>query len=198
MPNQTLRIILVPGLDDGRYNFLSLVGPWWNRDDVLLLPRYVNWRDGGTYEDKLRQLLDFIDQQLATGDPVALIGISAGASLALNAYVLRLRLVGMVNICGTFRLGGDPPPALSKRTNEIEAYRHSVRACEDHQEDLEPEQLRHILVMAGWWDGIVPRYTVDLTGTAWKRIHGVSHFLSIIIALMFYRKFIVRFLRRSR
>ncbi len=193
MPNQTLRIVVVPGLDDGKYNILGLVSRIWNSDQVQIYPLPVGWRNGASYKRKLATLLELVDELLATGDPVAIVGISAGASLALNAYTLRPRLLGMANLCGTLRFGLAPPASLTRRAWAVPAYHDSVLACEVTQEKLTVEQRRRVLIMKPLRDGIVPLATMTLRGAKEHRVVGVNHSQSIVTALLLYRRTMVGF-----
>jgi pimeloyl-ACP methyl ester carboxylesterase len=185
----------VPGVDDDKHNLLRLVAKRWNRRDVHVYPLHVGWKDGGSYESKLQKLLALIDVLSGTGQ-VAVVGVSAGASLAMNAYAVRPRLVGVVNVCGTLRFGRKLKRSLAKRAASSPAYRESVLACELAQQSLTTRQRRCTLVLQPFYDGIVPLATMTLPGARLQRIVGFSHVPNIATALVLYRSQIVRFLKQ--
>ncbi len=196
MSNRKLRIVLVFGLDDGKFNFPALLTKVWNTKDVQLYPLAVGWRDGNKYSPKLAKLLAVIDELLATGDPVALIGISAGASLIINAYAARPQLVGVVSVCGALRLMSDPPPKFAKSVGSSEAFQESAVACEQSQRLLTDHQLNRTLIMEPWRD-FVPLSTMRLAGAKVHRVAGINHSQSIVTVMLFYRRAIIRFLDQT-
>lgn len=196
MPNRKLRIVLVFGLDDGKYNFPALLKPIWNRQQVRMYPIRVGWRDGKAYPQKQQMVLDAVDELLATGDPVAIIGISAGASLAINVYAQRPQVVGMVNVCGALRLSKVLPKRFARSVASSLAFRQSVARCEVAQEQLTPVQLGRILVMEPWYD-FVPTATMRLRGAKIQRLAGLNHTVSIVTAMLLYRRTMLRFLRQA-
>lgn len=196
MSNRKLRIIIVFGLDDGKLNFPSLLEWVWNTKQVRVHAFRAGWRSGRAYPDILESLLRLIDQLLADGDEVAVIGISAGASLAVNAYALRPQLLGIVNVCGALRLVLDMPTRFGRSVASSEAFRQSVVACVLSQQSLSANQLGRVLVMMPRSD-FVPLRTMSLFGAKVCRVLGFNHVQSILTAMLLYRGVMVRFLRQS-
>jgi len=196
MSNRKLRIVLVFGLGDDKFNASALLRRVWNSKTVQLYPLIVDWRDGGEYAPKLAKLLALIDELLTTGDPVALIGMSAGASLVTTAYALRPQLVGVVDVCGALRLGDHLPAKFAKSVGSSAAFEESLQVCEDMQRSLTANQLARILIMEPWRD-FVPIATMQLEGARMHRIAGINHTLSIIMAMLFYRRTMLRFLKQT-
>lgn len=194
MPNRTLHIVVVFGLDDGKYNFSTILSKVWNRKDVKLHPVRVGWRDGGGYLPKKQAVLELVDQLLATGDPVALIGISAGASLAVNIFKMRPALLGLVNVCGALRLANPLQGRIAKSVASSPAFQESLADCESPQDALGGSQLRRILILEPWID-FVPISTMTLRGAQVMRLAGVNHSVSIVTAMLLYRRAIVKFLK---
>jgi len=195
MPNQTLHIVLVPGLDDGRYNLLNTLSRFWSRADVKLHVHSVGWRDSGSFEQKLEGLLSFIDELLLTNEPVALIGTSAGGSMVLNAYLRRPNLLGVINVCGRLHVGHDVSPTLEEAAWTSAAFDSSVRACDQDQHKLSNRLRKRVLILQPWRDPVVPLVTMLLEGATVKRISGFAHVDGIVFALLFRRAAILRFLR---
>ena len=196
MLNRKLHIVLVFGLDDGKLNFPALLSPVWNRNNVCLYSIRVGWRDGGEYQQKQQAVVDLVDKLLATGDPVAVIGISAGASLAINVYEQRPQLIGMVSVCGALRLPVELPKRFAQSVASSTAFRQSLAACEASQRRLTPAQLSRIHYFEPWRD-FVPISTMRLNGAKMHRLAGLNHSISIVTAMLLYRRTIIRFLKQA-
>lgn len=199
MPNQLpIQVIVVPGLDDGRYNFMPLLAKLWNREDVVIRVCRVGWRDHGTYEHKLQKLLNLIDELTGQGFQVALIGISAGGSLTINAFVERPDdVVGVISVCGRLRPGQNVKPTLEEAGTTSRAFIRSVEVCGKMQHRLTRQQRRRVLTMRPWRDQVVPMSTMLLQHSPYRRVFGFSHVQSIVTCMVFYRKPILRFLREA-
>lgn len=195
MPNRTLHVIYVPGLDNGRYT-LRILSWLWSRGGVKLHPHTVRWKDDETLEPKLQGLLEHIDALLETGDPVALIGASAGASLVCIAFAKRPQLVGVANVCGRMLVGHGTKVPLEQAAGKSRAFEQSVRMCHRDLWELYPLRER-ILALKPWRDPVVPLATMSPDWVAIKRVAGFLHVDGIILALLFRRRTILRFFRRS-
>ncbi|HSX45670.1 MAG TPA: hypothetical protein VLG27_01535, partial [Candidatus Saccharimonadia bacterium] len=97
-----LHVIYIPGLGDE-------VEPKGQLRAVARWPRYgveaevlrMRWGDRKPWEPKFKAVLKRIDEVLAEGKDVGLVGASAGASVAINAFAARKkRIVGVVLIAG--------------------------------------------------------------------------------------------------
>jgi pimeloyl-ACP methyl ester carboxylesterase len=193
MPNRVLHLVLVFGLDDDKHNLYGLLAPLWKRQQVHLYPIRVGWRDGGGYSKKQQAVLDLVDRLRASGERVGLVGISAGASLVVNVYRLRPQLAGVVAVCGALRLPRHLPPRFAGSVNSSAAFRESLEICEKSQRQLTADQLEHIMVVEPWLD-FVPVSTMRLLGAKRQGIASVNHSISIVAAMLLYRRRMIRFL----
>ena len=96
-----LQLIYVPGLGDMKVTAQRRTvrtWQWWGVGSEVFL---VNWTDDEPWAGKLQRLLDRIDELHAQGRAVALVGASAGAAAAINAFTARKAVItGVVCIAG--------------------------------------------------------------------------------------------------
>lgn len=193
-----LKIIVVPGLGDRvAARPLRWMARFWKREGIIVRVHVAGWLDGGLLEEKLRRLLMVIDEESAAGNSVALIGMSAGASLALNAFGRRPDVVGMVNVCGRLRAGQGVRPTLDEAALDSGAFRQSVLVCEETQAQLSAERRGRVLVLRPWKDAVVPVETMSLAGAEEHWVWGALHMLSIATAMIGCRAMILRFLSKQ-
>src|SRR5690349_5120081 len=95
-----LTIIYIPGLGDQNPVYQRKAIGFWRHYGVEPELFQMNWGDKKPWEPKFNKLLKRIDQ-LSKKGPVALVGVSAGASAVINAYAARKdKVVGVVCIAG--------------------------------------------------------------------------------------------------
>ena len=73
-------IIYVPGLGDNKWLIQGILVYAWRFYGVKSVTRTMNWLDPEPFEEKLTRLLVEIDEKLARGYAVSLVGASAGAT----------------------------------------------------------------------------------------------------------------------
>ncbi|PIU01985.1 hypothetical protein COT68_00285 [bacterium (Candidatus Torokbacteria) CG09_land_8_20_14_0_10_42_11] len=89
------KIIVVPGLGDGGRFFRLMVKYWWRAFPNEM--HTFGWRNkGAKLIDKQNNLLQRIDALAKDGYKVYLVGVSAGGSAALNAFMARRLVVNGV------------------------------------------------------------------------------------------------------
>src|SRR6478752_6076210 len=96
-------VIYIPGLGDQRTQGQMLALRLWRRPGLYVEMFVMHWYDSEPYQDKFERLLKVVDRHLEAGETVSLVGASAGASVALNAFADRQEKVnGLVGLCGKF------------------------------------------------------------------------------------------------
>ena len=93
-------IIYVPGLGDHHSRGQSIVVRYWRIFGLYGHYLPLNWRDPESFSYKLKKLTDKIDELTEQGHNVSLVGVSAGASAVLSAYVSRPHINGAITIAG--------------------------------------------------------------------------------------------------
>jgi hypothetical protein len=89
MPEQSEKIgyLYINGLGSGNIALKDkLVRWWWRRAGRTIEHAGINWYDEGTLSKKEEQVEERVNQMLKTLGGVAIIGGSAGGSLALNVF----------------------------------------------------------------------------------------------------------------
>lgn len=186
-------LIFVPGLGDNVPPFTWAVNRF--KSDIFIPHIHeAPWRPPGEgFKPKLERLLSLIDQ-LSKDGQVSLIGISAGGSLVLNAYLQRKnQITKVVNIAGRLRAGGIPSLDFASRI--IPAFRKSVLMFEENEQNLTKTDRNKILTIRGIFDELVPPQTTILKGAINIQLPLVEHNIIIYSALIFYKKKISTFLR---
>lgn len=78
---------------------------WWKRAGVELEHAHIDWFSG-TYEEKLESMVSKVEELLRSFGGVAIIGSSAGGSLAINTFCkLRQKDVCVINAHGRLAEG---------------------------------------------------------------------------------------------
>jgi hypothetical protein len=153
---------------------------------VVFIP---NWDDTEEIESKLARLLALIDKE----KPNYILGISAGASLALNAF-LRSDIEKYISVCGRLRMGFSNniiERKLQEDTLKTRAFKESVEMLEKS----EIVNLDKILtVSAENGDELIPIETSQIEGATNILIPNLGHLLTITSALTKHFEEIKKFL----
>lgn len=191
------KVIIVAGLgDNGRE--LKIASAGWKKEGlkpIIFLPK---WDNNETAKTKLVRLIRVIDVESKKG-PVFLVGISAGASLAMNAFVQRLDKVDkMVSLCGRLRFGwsrGMVKRKLQEDTLKHRAFRESVELLTEKVGLLKREELQRIMtVSAKHGDELIPIGTSKLRGATNTLVPTIGHLISIAAAMTLHFQPIKKFL----
>lgn len=166
-PKEAVGYLYINGLGDGSMTPKDkLVSWWWRRKNLTIEHAHVNWYDGESFDEKLSQIETMVDEMLRTFGGVAIIGSSAGGSLALNT-LLAMR---DKNVCAVVTHGrikaGDYPKAhrmsLYHRahldTNKpSQAFFDSVTQCENTTlQDMSNTDKQRVLLLTQLTDMVVP------------------------------------------
>lgn len=105
--SQEIGFLYINGLGNGtstpKYN---IVRWWWKRKGLDIQHAHINWYDTKSFGDKLQAVSQKVDEMLSRFGGVAIIGSSAGGSLALNAFSkLKAKNVCAVIAHGRLRAG---------------------------------------------------------------------------------------------
>lgn len=193
--NKRLQVIYVPGLGD-RYNGRGQhqLTRLWRLYGLRMHYFAVGWDDNEVFDMKLKRLLKLIND-LAQNGKVALVGTSAGASLAVNAYAARNeRINGVVLLFGKIN---NPQTIAASRYRQNPAFRVSLNQLPQSLRRLSSAQKMRILSIKPLADGLVPPGDTVIEGATSKTIPVIGHSAGIILALIFGGLGISRFLKRQ-
>lgn len=178
--------IVVPGLKDQIpiHELLTALWPLWGITPVV---HKMNWHDGESFDRKLDGLVRRIDMLGAKYENVSLVGASAGASAALNAYIKRkTKIHRVVNVCGRLRAktnrGIDD---FEKRTSSSNSFRQSVLTVSAGVAELTAADCKKIRCIYPFFgDELVPKDTCILEGAENIAIPTGEHMISIGFAMV--------------
>ena len=194
------RIIFIPGLGD-RKNLLSSILKWfWGGKEFEAEIFLFGWNaPESALREKQKRLLERIEELTRQGYQISLVGISAGGSAAINAFLERPEIVRQsINVCGRLYVGEGTIPSLKKASRRHPVFAASVKDCEGRLQDASHEVLARILTIRPvLYDGAVPLSTMIVEGAVNAKILCMLHLFSIPAILIFQRKKITKFIASS-
>lgn len=190
-------IIIVPGLGD-EVRGLTFITHHWRKYGLNPLVYSVGWRDGEmTFRPKLTRLVRLIDSLKSKGQVVSLVGTSAGGSAVLNTFVERSQAIHrVISVCARLRVGKQKGfRSFQARTASSPAFAQSVKLFESVEGQLTKKNRERIMtIRALLGDELVPAETAMLRGAYNVTIPTLEHMFSIVMALTFFSKPLIRFL----
>ncbi len=154
-----------------------------------------NWGDKRPFKEKRNRLLARIDELVAQGHRVSLVGTSAGASMALTAFALRKKdISGVVCVCGKI----NRPDTVSRAYYAANpAFEESMSQLNDRLRELSTDDKRKILSIHPLYDQTVPVTDTYIKGVKSRRIPTVFHVPSIALCLTVFSFVIIKFLKKQ-
>lgn len=189
------QVVYVPGLGDSSYMWqrwlLSLWRPLGLRVNFLA----IKWGDGRPFKTKLNQAVRLIDELSQNGDKIAIVGVSAGASAAINIYLkCPDKISSVILICGKVRGSENVNRRYFERNP---AFKESLIASEHEVESLLPTDRAKILCLKAAHDSLLIAEDSVIAGARIKTIPAIGHLPAIVYALSAGAPQIARFIRRK-
>lgn len=185
-------VIIVPGLMD-RVNGISFLIKNWNKSNVDMFIHAAPWEDKEHFEPKLKNLVAQIDQ-LSKTYKVSLIGVSAGGSMVINAFMQRKNKVKkVINVSGRLRVGGFPSLKIAAKGRI--AFKESVVLCEKYLTLFSQEDCKKIMTISPLFDGVVPMSAIQVNGALNITIPVIFHSIANIFALTVFKKKLIEFIK---
>lgn len=192
------KVIIIPGLGD-RVKMTQWATRNWSKYGLEPIVFSANWYSDEILSEKLKRLLDQID--LYNGDKVSLIGCSAGASLALNAFIERKdSLNKVVSVCGRLKTGSQKGfRSLETRARKSKSFFDSVKLFEAKEHLLSPiDRSKIMTVRPMFGDELVPASTSTIEEAKNITVFTPEHTLSIYATLSLFSKSIIGFLKTNK
>lgn len=181
----THHIIFLPGLGDtsrmtsrlSEADFLK----FWRIHGVKTHYFPISWEDQEAFGLKLERLIRVIDDLAKPGNLVSLVGASAGAGIAINAYASRKEVIHkVVCVCGKLQ---NPQTVSELRFQQSPAFKDSLGLLATSYEKLNENDLAKILSIRPLIDMVVPRKDMVIPGAKRGIMFSIGHYVSIIYAL---------------
>jgi pimeloyl-ACP methyl ester carboxylesterase len=189
-------VLLLPGLGDHRSKVLLKLIKHWPLLGVVVHFQPLAWNDEEPWSSKLTRITRRIDELSERYGKIGLIGISAGASAAVNAYTERPQAIDkLVFICG--KLTG--PEAVNPRYyRQNTAFKHSLYDAQPKIRQLTAKDKAKMLSVRPLQDNIVAVKYTKINGVRQMVMLSAGHILSIGLALTAYSPLIARFFKREQ
>lgn len=186
-------LIVIAGLGDEN-KFLRWEVKGLEGDGLTTHLYQAPWENKEPFEPKLERLLRRIDELSDKGN-VSLVGISAGGSLALNAFDQRRETIHkLVTVCAPLRQGRG-----NWFWNEKMKNHSSFRAClvlaEQNQVSLTPDDKKKILTTQAIYDEQIPNSTASIPGVEKIVMPVIGHQPGITLALTLFKGRIIQFVK---
>lgn len=191
-----LHLIYIPGLGDSNpTNQRRAVATWrwWGVQAELF---HMNWADKEPWEPKFTRLLDRIDALDQAGEAIGLVGASAGAAAAINAFAARKdKIVGVVLIAGKV----NRPEAIGERyRREDPAFVTAAYDCEKALVTLDAADRRRILSRYALADETVYKPDSRIPGARNRLAPSIEHAFTIATQITLGAPSFIYFLKRRQ
>lgn len=190
-------VIIVRGLGDhkpmqAQWNFISKL---WGHFGVKIHVFTPGWADGQLFEPKLQRLTQQINYLVDQGFAVSLVGISAGASAVLNAYVEgKDKIHKVIFICGKLL---NPQTVNTSYYIKNPAFKDSLLMVQKNIASLAKMDTDRMMSIYPIFDNTVPVRDMKLPEVHLKLIPTLFHIPSIYLAITFYSRYITHFLKQE-
>ncbi|HSW85704.1 MAG TPA: hypothetical protein VLF79_03810 [Candidatus Saccharimonadales bacterium] len=194
MPKLKLYLIYIPGLGDQKVQGQQRAvrtWQWWGVSSELFV---INWTDQETWQSKLNRLTVRVDSLKVEGWQVALVGASAGATAAINAFAMRQKsITGVVCIAGKVNRPDTVHPARF-RTNP--AFEKAIKDCPAALKKLDSSARQRILSRYGLFDEVVAIVDSRIPGARNRITPTFEHGFTIAEQITIGAPGFIRFLKR--
>lgn len=196
MAKQIHTIIYVTGLGDSKARFQKKAVSSWRIFSVQPLFFQTKWADGKPFSEKLDRLIDLIDDSNKRGHKVSLVGVSAGASMALSAFSLRKETInGVVCICGKINR---PEAVGASYFIENPAFHQAIFGLRQHMDKLGSKDRGRILSISPLFDETVAVKDTKIVGAKNVTSPTLFHIPSIGLVISLFSFFPINFLKRLK
>ncbi len=190
-------VIFLRGLGDHRpmTQGQSFLAGLWRLYGIELVQVRIGWSDAEPFEAKLERIIKLIDKLHGQGRPVSLLGISAGASAALNAYTARPdKIDKVVFVCGKFH---NPKPVNPRYFLKNPAFKVSLELADQNLPKLTAADKAKILSIHPVYDELIRVSDMIIPGAHNKTILSAGHIPSIFLGLTIYSSIAARFIKSN-
>lgn len=189
-------VVIIPGLGDDEKLYRSLTSNWEAEHGLTPYIHVMGWRTKGSdFNERLTSLKSSISSLLSDKQKVSVIGISAGASAAMNATADLKSSGQVVNgrvvlVCGRFNFDSHSWHPLNKNLESLPGYKESLERAQPVIEGLSEEDKKNMYIFRSSLDEVIPSSATSLPGVATTVYPIPTHSLGILGVFLFKRKLI--------
>ena len=188
-------VIYIPGIgDDAKMLQGTLIKKWrlYGIDPVI---HEMPWMDTAPFDSKLQRLLKRIDDLTSQGQTVSLVGASAGAGAAINAFAARKTTVnGVVCIAGKVNNPGSIGEDYRRRSPSFIESAQQVQFSLDTLDEV--DYRKRVMSRYALFDPIIPREDSIVLGGVNVTVPTFGHSVTIVEQLLFGAPNYLRWLKR--
>lgn len=188
-------VIYLPGIGDHKPYYQPQIINFWKSFGVIAHYHPVIWRDSEDFEIKLKKITKLIDELNSQDKLVSLVGVSAGATAAFNAYMANKgKIHRVVYVCGKLRR---PESIGDGYYRKNPAFKQSLQMVEPQIEQMNEVDKSKMLSLKPLYDQTVPIADTVLPGVRnWKMV-SLWHVPSIFIGITAYSPIICKFITKE-
>jgi len=196
-----MHILYFNGLGEGRMRKREeLAISFLKHRDHEVTHGHIDWYSKRPLDSLVREKELQARKLVTTHDRLAIVGSSAGASLAFNtlAALPNAQNVYAVSLCGRIKPG--KMPFWDWRTLEVMSYigdvdesrlfYDSVVQCDKNLDSMDPSRLVRLRIAEQMADFVVPKSTMHDERIATTKIYGIGHGMGIAMAVLALPKII--------
>lgn len=183
-------VIMIPGLGNDSVYIYNPMLNWWRKKGIEMLLFKTEWRSKENYQKKIKRLLDLIDEK-SKNNKVSLIGMSAGGSLAVNAFSERKDKINkVITVCSRLRIGKmNGLSGFKKRVEGYPSFKESIIKTEEKEKLLAKKERQQIMtVHALFGDQLIKANTAIIDGARNITVATMGHRISIASSLTIFSK----------
>jgi len=187
-------VVYLPGVGDHNNSHIQIKAvKKWRKYGLETHFHQINWNDNESFDNKLNKILKIIDELYDASQAVSIVGVSAGASMAMNVYEARKdKIRALVFICGKINnpetLGEDYKIRNPRLFESVSSSSKAVRR-------LNKDDKSKMLTVQPIYDGTVAMDDGRITGARHKVLFSALHAVSIYLAITLYRKVSINFIK---
>ncbi|MEP7205055.1 MAG: hypothetical protein ABI716_02585 [Candidatus Saccharibacteria bacterium] len=176
-------IIYVPGLGDHYDGIRRFLLRFWRLYGVRTQLVPMQWYDGEPYQAKYELIVAAVSAAQEKGYCVSLVGESAGASIAMNAFSRDDRLYRFISLCGVNSFHSSISPRILANSPAFKQSLSHLAASQWVAVRARPDS---IISMSALSDSVVSVSKNRIKGVKNKRIFSVGHLTSIFLCLSIF------------
>ena len=183
-------VIMIPGLGNDSIHIYNLMLNWWKKKGIETLLFKTKWRSKENYQNKLKRLLDLIDEK-SKNNKVSLVGMSAGGSLVLNAFSnKKTKINKVITVCSRLKIGKmNGLSGFKKRVEGYPSFKESIIETEKIEKLFSKKDRQKIMtVHALLGDQLIKANTATVNGAKNIGVPTLGHRISIGVSLTIFSK----------